>query len=323
MSRYKCTVSYIGANYCGWQSQRKGNSIQEQIESALYKITKQKITIFAAGRTDAKVNAKGQVFHFDCDINMNPYNWKKAVNNFLPSDIRINKVEEVDEHFHARYCALSKRYDYRIHLGEYDVFTKDQAYQCPYSLDVEKMKIASKYFIGTHDFTSFNANPLSLTPDQVRTIYSIDFVMNQDELTISFFGRGFLRYMVRMMSAALIDVGRGKMEPIQVHEMLEEKSKDVKRKNAPAEGLTLMEIAYFNVYSENEETLIRDVIPEDCINHVQYVFANRHSDEIYGYFMESDREIEFQILDQTRKSEVLNQISEFEGKIRKKVVFCK
>ena len=175
MKRFRSTVSYCGAAYDGWQSQRNGQSVQEQIEEALHAIAHQKINITASGRTDAGVNARAQVFHFDCDMDLSARKWMGALNGRLPKDIHIMDVQETDHLFHARYNVRMKQYDYRINLGPYDVFTKDIAYQCPVSLDVEKMEEASKVLIGTHDFTSFNSNPLSETPDQTRTVKDIVF----------------------------------------------------------------------------------------------------------------------------------------------------
>ncbi len=261
--RYKCVVAYAGANYNGWQRQAKNRSIQEEIENVLERITRKEIRIHAAGRTDAKVNAKGQVFHFDTELEMTPYKWKGAMNGFLPKDIHVVSVEEVDHLFHARYCAKTKQYDYRINLGEYDVFEKDIAYQCPYALDVEAMKDASLVFVGRHDFSSFCANTYEETPDQVRTILSIDFKMEKDVLVISFYGKGFMRYMVRMLVAALIEVGRGNATKEDLQKMLDAKSKGINRKNARGEGLTLVSIDYIELIVENKDLIVREPFEED------------------------------------------------------------
>ena len=291
MIRYKCTVSYDGRNYSGWQTQKKGNSIQEHIEHALFQLTHKKINITAAGRTDKGVNARGQVFHFDSDLEMSPRKWKGAINNFLPEDIHIMDVEEKDERFHARYSVKRKQYDYRIHFGEYDVFSKDYTYQCPYKVNIPLMKKASKLFIGTHDFTSFNSNSLKETPDQVRTIEDIIFTIEDEYLTISFIGRGFLRYMVRMLVAQLLDVGSGKQTIEELKEKFELKSKRVSRKNAPSEGLTLVKIEYFEVLALNQTYMIREYLPEDKLPRgltlkkaykKHYAFTERHSQIILG-----------------------------------------
>ncbi|MBQ7992985.1 MAG: tRNA pseudouridine(38-40) synthase TruA [Solobacterium sp.] len=263
MKRYRCTVAYCGAAYSGWQSQRNGTSVQEQIESVLHDIAHAKINIIASGRTDAGVNASAQVFHFDTELEMTPRKWMGAINGHLPKDIHIMDVQETDHLFHARYCVRRKQYDYRINLGPYDVFTRDTAYQCPVKLDVEKMKEASKYLIGTHDFTSFNSNTLAETPNQVRTVYDIVFTREGNILKLSFHGKGFLRYMVRMMAAQLVEVGRGRLQPEDIQKMLEARSKTIARKNAPANGLTLEKVEYFEICALNEEVMIREFLADD------------------------------------------------------------
>ena len=290
MIRYKCTVAYVGANYCGWQTQKNGNSVQEYIESALERIFDSPVRIMAAGRTDAGVSAWGQVFQFDSEKDIGERKLMGAINGFLPKDIHIRKVEKKDQLFHVRYCVKSKQYDYRINLGEYNVFTRDSAYQCPYPVDVTRMEEAAQYFVGTHDFTSFNSNTLKETPDQVRTIESITFHQDGDLLTISYRGRGFLRYMVRMMTAALLEVGRGRMEPENIKVLLEAKSKTVARRNAHPEGLTLKEITYFDVLAETSQLTVREVLPEDSEAlegmPFEYVLADRHTDQVYGSYTE-------------------------------------
>ena len=165
MIRYKCIVSYCGANYAGWQRQNGVNSIQATIEDAIKIITVKDTTIVGSGRTDAKVNARGQVFHFDSDIDMSPYKWKGAINGFLPGDIHILSIEKVDDLFHSRFDVKEKKYTYRINMSEYDVFTKDTVYQYCRPLNVEKMIEASKCFLGTHDFTSYCSNSLEQMED--------------------------------------------------------------------------------------------------------------------------------------------------------------
>ncbi len=289
MSRWKCTVAYDGSAYEGWQSQTRDTSVQEQIEKALYRLTGVKTSAVASGRTDAGVNARGQVFHFDSDREMSERKWQGAINALLPDDIHIMKVEKKDRRFHARFSVLSKQYDYRIHFGEFDVFTRTSAYQCPYKVDLVKMKEAAGLLVGTHDFTSFCSNPLSETPDQVRTLEAVDFRMENDMLTISYRGRGFLRYMVRMMTGALLEVGRGRIEPEHIRYMLEHPSKTAVRKNAHPEGLTLMHVSYFEVLAENREVMLRQVLPEDAITMEDlspeadnYTFVQKKTQQVLG-----------------------------------------
>lgn len=323
MRRFRCTVSYCGAAYEGWQSQRDGKSVQEQIEEALHEIAHQKINIIASGRTDAGVSARGQVFHFDTDRDLSGRKWMGALNGHLPKDIHIIDCTETDFTFHARYSVRMKQYDYRINLGPYDVFTKDIAYQCPVALDIEKMKEASRYLIGTHDFTSFNSNTLAETPNQVRTVNDIVFSREGTILKLTFTGKGFLRYMVRMMAAQLIEVGRGRLQPEDIQKILDAKSKTISRKNAPANGLTLERVDYFEICALNEEVMIReflqsDVLPEDislsqleeCVKNretpVYYILTERKSQKQLGLFLATEQFCELTVYDEAWYESALN-----------------
>lgn len=263
--RYKCTVSYVGNHYEGWQSQTKGTSIQEKIEEAIEHITQKHIPIIASGRTDAGVNAKAQVFMFDTERDMDPRKWMGAINAYLPDDIHILDVEKKDDIFHARYNVRYKKYTYRINNGMYDVFTKDHAYQYSVPLDYEKMEECIHVFEGTHDFTSFNSSSLEEYPIQVRSIYHVECQKVNDMISLTFIGKGFLRYQVRMMAASIIDVGRGKKTIEDVKKMLEEKSRTVKRHNAPACGLTLEHVDYFEMIALNENIQIREFLKGDTL----------------------------------------------------------
>lgn len=296
MHRYKVVVSYIGKNYVGWQRQLNKKTIQGVIEKVIYKITNENITIVASGRTDSKVNARGQVFHFDSDVYMENEKWKYALNAYLPDDIYINSVKKVNELFHARYCVLYKEYEYVINLGEYDVFNKDYVYKCFYKLDIDKMIKASKYFIGLHDFTSFNASPIDKYPNQVREIYSIDFEVDNDLIKIKFKGNGFLRHMVRMLVACLIEVGRNKLSIDDVKKILDKKDKNAFNKNADAIGLTLNKVEYFELIYLDDEYLIRTIHKEDKrlikdfnnIDENMYILAYRNKEDVIGLIKVSD-----------------------------------
>ncbi len=306
MHRYAFTVAYNGAGYEGWQSQTRGTSIQEKIEEILNRITEQKINIIASGRTDAGVSASAQVFMFDTDKEMSARKWMGAMNGFLPADIHIMDCREVDPVlFHARYNVRWKKYVYRINTGPYDVFTKDTAYQCPVNLDVEAMKRAVPYLIGTHDFTSFNSSSLSEYPDQVRTIFDIKLETEGDRITLTFRGKGFLRFMVRMMSSALIETGKHKFPPVHVKEILDARAKNTPHKNAPACGLRLEEVNYFEICALTEQCMVREYLFDDALpfhtdieelekrvrersDRRVYAFMTRHSQQEQGCFYLKD-----------------------------------
>ena len=182
--KVKCTVSYDGSQFYGYQRQDKGRTVQQEIEAALLKIEKEDITIYAAGRTDAGVHALGQVFHFNTKLKINESNWKRAINSIIPADIHIKDVEYVEESFHARYSAKEKEYRYYISLAEYNPLRRNYVYYPRHKLDIDKMKEAIKLYEGTHDFTSFSSN--FDNPNQIRTIYEAKINHEGDELEFIF-----------------------------------------------------------------------------------------------------------------------------------------
>ena len=289
MTRYKCTVAYCGADYSGWQKQPDHNSIQDYIEDILNEVSGEKISIIGSGRTDAKVNAWGQVFHFDSDM-LSARRWRGVLNSRLPDDIHIRDIIPAGPYFHARSQVKRKRYEYHINRGEYNVFTKDTAYQCPYEIDTEAMKEASRILIGTHDFTSFNSTPLSEIPDQVRTIQAIEFTENGDELVISFLGKGFLRYMVRMISGELLEVGRGRKTADDIRSLLEKKEKDIAKHNARPQGLTLKEVEYYDVAAVSQHYMVREAIIEDNVLPEKdlFVLTPRYGKDVLALFRKGE-----------------------------------
>ena len=229
--RYKVTLAYNGNNYVGFQSQINGPSIQDNIEQALKKIFKQDIRIIMASRTDAGVHAYGQVFHFDCDREMDSYKLKGAINALTNKDIHVLDVK-------------NKTYKYLINVGEYDVFLDGFAYQCFYKLDIDLMKKGAEIFLGTHDFSSFNTTPYEIKKDQVRTISEFKITRKKDLLTITVTGDGFLKNMVRIMVGSLIDLGRGQKSLKEIEDMLEHPNKKTRRYNITGSGLYLVKIRY-------------------------------------------------------------------------------
>ncbi len=242
--RLKVTVAYNGANFVGWQRQSKGRTVQKTIEDVISVILNQPTEITASGRTDSGVSALGQVFHFDSDFNISPQQWQKALNTQLPDDIYIKDVCAVSDDFHARYNVVSKRYDYCIQTGDYDVFSYPFVYQLNRSLDLDKMRECAAMFVGEHDFTSFNATPLEILPYQIRTIKRLDIIDEKDKIRLIFEGKGFLRYMVRMITQVLIEVGLGRLNSQDIQSMFELNNKQACKLNAPAQGLVLVEVRY-------------------------------------------------------------------------------
>ena len=244
MRRIKLTVAYDGTNYCGWQIQPNGITIEEVLNKALKKLTGEDILVIGASRTDSGVHAIGNVAVFDTETTIPPEKISVALNQRLPEDIVITNSEEVAADFHPRYCDCSKTYEYHIINTRIPIPTKRLTnYFVSYPLDIEKMKMAAAYLVGEHDFVSF-CNVRTDVENTVRTITALDIVTKENEITIRITGNGFLYNMVRIIVGTLIRVGRGFYEPEKVKEILEAKDRKAAGVTAPAHGLMLMEIQY-------------------------------------------------------------------------------
>ena len=239
--RFKCFVSYDGSNFSGWQIQKEVRTVQEEIQKVLSIICKEEIIITASGRTDAGVHAENQVFHFDSDLDIP---WKKAMNALLPSDIHIKNVTKVSQNFHARFNAFSKKYGYKINMGEYNVFDRNYILQYNRYIDVQKFKDALNLFIGTHDFTSFNKTPINIIPNQVRTISNIMIEESNGIITIEIMGDGFLRHMIRMLIATALAYSEGNISLDNIKFALEKPDKNLIQFNVDGCGLYLKEVYY-------------------------------------------------------------------------------
>ncbi|WP_312473781.1 tRNA pseudouridine(38-40) synthase TruA [Neobacillus sp.] len=245
MQRYRCIISYDGSGFSGYQVQPNKRTIQLELETALAKMHKDAtIKVIGSGRTDAGVHAKGQVIHFDSSLLIPENRWEVALNSLLPEDISVLEVKKVSESFHARFDAVGKEYRYVLQLSsKRDPFKRKFAYQYPFRLNVEAMRAASKYFLGTHDFTSF-CSAKTEVEDKVRTIETIDFFMEGNLLTFRFVGNGFLYNMVRILVGTLLEVGSGQRSPSEMEDILANRDRRLAGKTAPAQGLYLWEVFY-------------------------------------------------------------------------------
>lgn len=244
--RMKMVVSYDGTNFAGFQVQPNKRTVQGEIEKALNKMHKKEdLRITASGRTDSGVHAIGQVIHFDTTLQIEPDNWRKALVALLPADIHVVHMEKADDHFHARYDAISKEYRYFIlNRKQPDIFRRNYAYWVPETLDIVKMQKALTFVMGKHDFSSFCAANSGVKGDKIRTILDASLDLKEDELTFVIRGDGFLYNMVRIIVGTVIEVGKDKREPEDLQLILEAKDRKQAGKTAPAHGLFLWEVHY-------------------------------------------------------------------------------
>lgn len=244
MKRIKLTIAYDGTNYCGWQIQPNGITVEEVINKALQKLTGEPILVIGASRTDSGVHAMGNVAVFDSETTIPPEKIAVALNQRLPDDIVITKSEEVPLDFHPRYCDCSKTYEYHIINTRIPIPTKRLTnYFVSYDLNIDHMKEAASYLVGEHDFVSF-CNVRTDVENTVRTITALDILTNGNEITIRITGNGFLYNMVRIIAGTLMKVGMGEWEPERMTEILEGRDRKLAGPTAPAKGLTLMEIHF-------------------------------------------------------------------------------
>lgn len=244
LKRYKCTIAYDGTNYAGFQLQENAYTIQEAVEGSLQHMHKEPVKIYASGRTDAGVHAKGQIFHFDSHLDITDQNWTRAINSGLKPDIRILETVQVNQDFHARFDVQKKEYRYFIQQGRIgDPFQRLYSYHVPLRLDIGEMEKASKYLVGEHDFTAFSSIK-SNKENKVRTLYQLDLALNEDEIMITCTGSGFLHSMVRIIVGTLVQVGQGKIPARQVDEAIQKKERTLAGITAPAQGLFLWDVRY-------------------------------------------------------------------------------
>ena len=245
MRNIKLTIEYDGKDFNGWQKQPNKLNIQGEIERAIEIITGgEKVELIASGRTDAGVNALGQVANFRTESTMPIEKMAYAINSQLKKAIRVQKAEEVDEKFHSRYTCKKKTYRYTINNSEQgSAIFRYMQYHYPVKLDENKMNEGVKYLIGEHDFKSFKASGTS-SKSSVRVIYDAKVWREGDLIHIELTGNGFLYNMIRIIAGTLIEVGEGAIEPVAVKEILEAKDRSRAGKTVSPSGLCLMGVEY-------------------------------------------------------------------------------
>lgn len=247
MRNIRLTIEYDGSRYDGWQRLGKHSgqtTIQGKLEEVLTKMTGEPIELIGSGRTDAGVHAYGQVANFHTNTQMKCYEIKHYLNRYLPRDIAVFDVKEVDERFHSRLNVKSKTYVYRIAIGEVpSVFDRKYTYYCFDRLDVAAMERAAAYLVGRHDFKAFSSIKKT-NKSTVREIYSIDIEKDSQEIKIFVHGNGFLYNMVRIIAGTLMEVGKGERRPEDMRRILSSLDREQAGPTAAAQGLLLQEVEY-------------------------------------------------------------------------------
>src|SRR5229473_3509969 len=248
MRYFKLTIAYDGTDFHGWQIQSSDKpTIQGEIVGVLRRITQENVLLHGAGRTDAGVHALGQVASFRTQSALSAGEFQRALNALLPPTIRIAAAEEVGPDFNARWSARGKIYRYRLYRGKVvPPMLWRYVLHYPFPLDEEAMRDAAARFVGVHDFTSFAASTGSEDDDKERNmqreIFSTELKRTEDgeELWFTVHGRSFLRYMVRKMVGALLEVGRGKFAPDYIDQLYELKDRSKSGPTVPPQGLFMV-----------------------------------------------------------------------------------
>jgi tRNA pseudouridine38-40 synthase len=247
----KLVISYDGTDFSGWQRQQHGRTIQGEIERRLTLMTREKIALHGAGRTDAGVHAEGMVAHFETRSSISCQAFLCGLNSMLPGAIRIFGVDDVDLTFHARYSATGKRYQYKIYTGRiHPPQQRLYSVHITSKLNLPAVTNCLKQLEGTHDFASFENNgsrdkSICSGRGAVRTIYQAELIEEPPfELIFQFTGDGFLRNMIRNFMGTLLEVGRGKLSAEEFSGILKAKDRTMAAATAPAHGLFLKEVIY-------------------------------------------------------------------------------
>lgn len=247
---YKLLLQYDGTEFHGWQVQNDQRTVQGELERVLSLLEDSEVHVAGSGRTDSGVHAEGQVANAKLNRSFKPDKLRSAINGNAWPDLRVLKVEQVDDDFHARFSARGKTYVYRvINSDTMSPFWVRYAHLEKVPLDLDKMNKASRFFLGEHDWTAFSSAQ-SDSENKVRTIEELridstwDQRANASLLEFKITGNGFLRYMVRSIIGTLLEVGRGEKDSDTIQNAIVTRDKNLVGATAPANGLTLKEVYY-------------------------------------------------------------------------------
>jgi tRNA pseudouridine38-40 synthase len=241
MSVIKMVISYDGSKFHGYAIQPKVRTVQQTIEELLSKILNQKIKIHGSGRTDAYVHAYQQVISFEINDDININNLKKSIIGLLPSDIKLLQIKKTTNNFHARYSAKDKTYIYKINLDKTNPFIENYSLNYFKKIDLNKIKSASKLFVGQHNFLSFSITEIA---DTIRTINFIKITKNKNLLEIKINANGFLRGMVRMIVGSLLDINENKKTNDDINNLFNNPKKGSSIRKVNGSGLYLYKVNY-------------------------------------------------------------------------------
>ena len=248
MLKFKLTLAYDGTAYHGWQSQRSGRGVADQVEASLARLFASAPRLTSSSRTDTGVHARGLVAHFEVprdEARIPARQLALAINAGLPDDVRVLAAASAPAAFHARFDATAKQYRYSIwNHPAMDPLLRHRAWHVPRPLDLAAMKSAAALFVGRHDFRSFTAKRAGVLGDATRTLTRCEVTRRGCEIIVLIEGGGFLYKMCRGIAGTLVQVGEGRHPPERVAEMLARHDRRAAGINAPAHGLVLWRVSY-------------------------------------------------------------------------------
>jgi tRNA pseudouridine38-40 synthase len=245
VTRWRLTIEYDGEPFFGWQRQADGPTVQQVLEEALHRMTGERASFTAAGRTDTGVHALAMPTHVDVTRSLTPHRLREGLNALVrPHPVSIIDVEEVADEWHARFSCLGRRYRYRILTRRAPpALDHGRVWHIPVPLNVAAMSEGAAHLIGRHDFTTFRSAQCQ-SDSPVKTLDRLDVVQAGEEIHVSAAARSFLHHQVRSMVGCLAMVGRGQWSPDDMRKALEARDRAALGLNAPPQGLYFVEAVY-------------------------------------------------------------------------------
>jgi tRNA pseudouridine38-40 synthase len=240
----KLVIAYDGTDFAGWQRQANTGTVQGVVEETIARVTGERPTVIGAGRTDAGVHACGQVANFRTTSRLSASELQRALNALLPPSVAVLQAEDVPAEFHARFGALGKHYRYTLYLGPVrPVFDRERVLHVRAHLNLAAMRRAARPLVGEHDFAAFTTHAEE-AKSTVRRIEDVSIRRNGSRVLVDIIGSGFLYGMVRAIVGTLLEVGRGKLPPEALADILASCDRRRAGPTAPAHGLCLMSVRY-------------------------------------------------------------------------------
>ena len=257
--RIAAIVEYLGTHYCGFQIQPNVSTIQHHLESALSEVANHRVKIEAAGRTDAGVNALGQVFHFDTTAKRANHSWIKGVNSLLPKDIVIKWASQVSDDFHARFSVVRREYQYLLYCSQNRsaIWERNSGFY-PYKINMDMLDSILSKFIGIHDFSSFRSSECQ-SKKPIKEIYEIGYSKKDNFIIFKFVADGFLHHQIRNMMSVILDIANEKREINYIDYLFDIKDRAKASNTFSPDGLYLANVVYdkrFNIPTLNNKILV-------------------------------------------------------------------